>query len=142
MTRLYSALLLIGTASRLTAQADTTSRCFTLVWRDSLWQNLLPDTVKLQARRDPNIRRNQSLFVLSPRSADPATSPRWRGILNAWWSPIGPDSLVFVLATPDASWDVRLRSVGDSLIGAARFETSAATGDPFPVRGAKVPCAP
>ena len=139
MIRLCSALVLMAAVSRLPAQADTASRCFTLVWRDSLWRDLLPDTVKLEARHDPNIRRNQRLFPLSPVNPN-VPSPRWRGVLNAWWSPTDPDSLVFILATPDASWDVRLRYVGDSLIGAARFEMNATTGDPFPVRGAKVPC--
>src|SRR5258708_25796694 len=132
----------LGSCSSHPQQASPWPGCYAFTWPDSLRWHRLPSTARLDAQRDTSMPPPApKLFVMSPLSP-PSTSPHISAHLNqAWWRPVGPDSLNLTIVDPfNIQWEISLGSIGDSLVGVATGMDGDAAWGPFDASARRIPC--
>jgi hypothetical protein len=133
------AILLVVVTTAANGQSPAGAGCYALVWSDTSWAPILPDSVNLSIERDTAL-GHRSTFKLLPIHPTLLESDRWHGLMYTWWRPAGSASIELTFRSVDASWIATLAVLGDSVRGGALFEFNASATDSASVTGRRVPC--
>jgi len=133
-----------STKGALQARAQQTSRwlgCYAFAWEDSLRSHRLPSGARLEAQRDSGIPSSQVLFFMAPLGGQLVSGPLLPHLDQAWWEPVGSDSLSLTIVDPhNVQWEIALGPNGDSLVGVATGMDGDAAWGPYAASARRIPC--
>jgi hypothetical protein len=97
-------------------------RCYSVVWGDSNWAPLLPDTILLDTNADSSL--SAALPGLrSIREISPSKPDRLGRFQYVGWGEAQDGTLLMLAGSSSVTWTARLKPIGDSLIGSVTGKT-------------------